>query len=341
MLTFRPYSVICALAALFIFSACSTSRQGATTVVPGGADPTVLHPVDTLMSAHQPEEIPPPADNELEYFKIQVLAAGSFSTADAEKQKLQQYTMKNIFLVQEGNLWKVQVGDYLTRESAEKEKTMLTQLGWSDAWLIQFRKTESSLVQQQEPVKEEAPIEIFTRDAKPPVEAAELVKTELVYAVQVIATRNKTEAENLQKNLRMMDLKDINLVNEDNFWKIRVGRNTDYQQARVLLNKIREMGFYDSWITRIKVPVVSAERVVESPKTVLQLYVEILSTTDEIVAMNEVRKIYLLTETEAFTRKSGTEWSVQTGPYSSVLDAENFLSRVKDLGYRSSRIITK
>lgn len=168
-------------------------------------------------------DIPPPGIDEKDFFKIQVLATQTYNRAQEEKKKLREYTEKTIFLVLERNLWKVQIGDFAAREEAEKERDLLNRLGWIDAWLIQYR---SSMIPEK------------TLD--PPT----------FYTVQLIATTNETEAENMLKNLTLLDITNAALVKEGDFWKIQVGHFSDYSEAVKMLNQVKKMGFNDSWITQ-------------------------------------------------------------------------------------------
>jgi len=173
-------------------------------------------------------DIPPPDIGEKDFFKIQVLATQTYDRAQEEKKRLREYTEKTIFLVLEKNLWKVQIGDFPAREEAEKERDLLQGLGWIDAWLIWYRSS----------IKPEKTQDQTTLD------------TLTFYTVQLIATTNKTEAENMLKNLTLLDITDAALVKERDFWKIQVGHFSDYSEAVKMLNQVKKMGFDDSWITQ-------------------------------------------------------------------------------------------
>jgi len=327
----RVFGYLC-LSFMFILTNCSTSRQGATTLVPDKADPEIFYPKDSLSQQipSEAEILPPPAPDEREYFKIQVLAAQNFAGAEAEKERLKQYTMRNIYLVKEMSLWKVQVGEFQSRSEAETELSMLRSIGWSDAWIIHYRKTTSGTGQ-------------MLQGAETPVPVQEIPETveKMVYSVQVIATTSKKEAETLFNNIKLMDLPDISMANEDNFWKIRVGKLPDHQQAQVLLKRIKEMGFYDSWITRIKTTVkkedIKAGDITPAVNT--PVYIEAIATQDELIARNEVRKIHLLTNDETAALLKDSTWSVRLGPFTELGKAEEKLIQLINLGYRSARII--
>ena len=162
-------------------------------------------------------------------FKVQILALERYENAVIEKIRLQEFTEKTIFLVNERNLWKLQIGDFSMRSEAEAEKNTLKSLGWTDAFLIRYRISVNPDVPQNE---------------------EDSANTAIYYTVQLIATTNKTEAENMQINRNILNISDVTLIKEGDFWKIRVGSFEDINEATILRNRMREMGFDDSWITK-------------------------------------------------------------------------------------------
>ena len=211
--------------------ACSRTRELSTTAVITKADETAIEHPEPLPEMEQ--EIPPPDAGERDFYKIQLLATQSFDRAREEKNRLREYTGKTIYLVNEKNLWKVQIGDFVSREETEKERSIMRKLGWIDAWILQYRA--SSVPYQSEKESTQTP------EVKP--------KTSL-YTVQLIATANKTEVENMHRNLILLNIPDAVVIKDGDLWKIQVGSFGEYSDAVKILNRMREMGFNDSWITK-------------------------------------------------------------------------------------------
>ncbi|KPK90555.1 hypothetical protein AMJ80_08250 [bacterium SM23_31] len=212
-------------------TACSRTKEVSSSSVikskpeEPAAEQQVLPPIK---AQSEKADIPPPDIDEKDFFKIQVLAAQTFDRAQEEKKRLREYTEKTIFLVSENNLWKVQIGDFTSRVEAEKERDLLQKFGWIDAWLIQYRSSINP-----EKIQEQSILD-------PPT----------FFTVQLIATTNKTEAENMLNNLILLDIKNATLAKEGDFWKIQVGNFNDYSEAVKTLNQVKKMGFNDSWITK-------------------------------------------------------------------------------------------
>ena len=80
-------------------------------------------------SPNEAFELPPPTAGERDIFKIQILATTNYEWAEIEKKNLQKLTDKTIYVLNEESLWKVQVGDFLSREDSEIELSRLKNNG--------------------------------------------------------------------------------------------------------------------------------------------------------------------------------------------------------------------
>jgi len=203
---------------------------------------------------------------------------------------------------------------------------LLRKLGWSDAWIIHFRKAVPV------PYTIEKAALLHTAERAP------------VYTVQVIATTNEKEAESLQKTLTLLNVADAVVIHADNFWKVHVGKYTAYDRAEDMLKKIREMGFYDSWVTSgiapEPAPAQPSSALPEKKGDVASVcYIAVFTASDETRAKNEARRLYLLTEEQAEIISSSGSWTVRLGPYSGIQEASDMLKSLVNLGFRSSRIV--
>ena len=118
-----------------IFISCSRTKGLQSTEVDTGPPAIYKEPENPASSGN----FPPPAMGERDFYKIQVLATNSFERAQEEKIKLMKYTDKTIYITNEDVLWKVQLGDYISRKESEMERDQLRGLGWIDAWIMNYR----------------------------------------------------------------------------------------------------------------------------------------------------------------------------------------------------------
>jgi tetratricopeptide (TPR) repeat protein len=75
---------------------------------------------------------------------------------------------------------------------------------------------------------------------------------EFYYTVQVIATSNRIEAENVQKNLSLLNIPEVTLLQENNLWKVNAGKYKDQNDAEMMRNRLKEMGYNDSSVVKQK-----------------------------------------------------------------------------------------
>ncbi|RKY86958.1 hypothetical protein DRQ09_05255 [candidate division KSB1 bacterium] len=154
-------------------------------------------------------------------YRIQIFASSSFEIASKEKEKAEGLDVGNVYIENIDGLWKVRVGDFFNREEAQKVRNFLSGLGWKGAWVVDLKNEGRS--KQPKIIKK-------------------------IYQIQILASNDKSEAEELQKNLKILGFKESYLVVENGIWKVRIGRFTNKTEAERELKKIRELGFEDSWI---------------------------------------------------------------------------------------------
>lgn len=317
-------SALFALIVYFAFSSCGTSKgAGALPGNPGNTAETQISPDSTQnIQLRDISGLFPPESRENEYYKIQILAVTDYQSAEREKKRLRDYTDKTIYLIKEQKLWKVQIGDYNSRNSAESDSDYLKKLGWNDAWIVQFRENN--------PVK--------TTKTAEEVKSAE-INTKTIYTVQVIATTNKNEAEKLQNNLKLLNIQNSSLSKTGEFWRIQVGEYEKYEDAGIMLKKIKEMGFNDSWITKKSSPV--NEPVSSNIKKPFEsfYYIDIFSSESKESAQKEAGRIYLLTENRPEVSMKDSMWSVRLGPYSDVYKAESLAKLLIGFGFKESKVV--
>ncbi len=81
-----------------------------------------------------------------EGFRVQVLATKSISKADSLSNSLGSVISDSIYIVYETPNYKVRVGDYIARKTAEKVRQALIERGYASAWVIRTRITPQQTV---------------------------------------------------------------------------------------------------------------------------------------------------------------------------------------------------
>jgi len=218
------------------FFECSRSREFVSSAI------VTEQPKEPVVKKIEEKSIPPLEADEREYFRIQVFAAQNYENAHSQKVKLREYTLKDVSLILEDSLWKVQVGDFPTRIETAKERDIFRRLGWVDAWVVQVRVSRAEQKKTVEPSAVKADSAAVIPD----------IEKDSFYTVQIIATSNKTEAENIQRNLLLLKVPEVSLLFEDSLWKIQVGTFKEQKDAEAMKNRMKTMGFNDSFVVKRK-----------------------------------------------------------------------------------------
>jgi cell division septation protein DedD len=72
-------------------------------------------------------------------YRIQIFAGTNKAGADDVAGKAKDLAGDEIYIVQEQGLWKVRVGDFETKELAEKALTNWKNQGYSSAWIVEMK----------------------------------------------------------------------------------------------------------------------------------------------------------------------------------------------------------
>ena len=72
----------------------------------------------------------------LKAFRVQCLATTDVERARAQKDELDARTKWKVHIFSDPPYFKVQVGDFANRQSAERAKDQLTEMGYGEAWIV-------------------------------------------------------------------------------------------------------------------------------------------------------------------------------------------------------------
>ncbi len=130
----------------------TTTPAETTTVVippiPAPVEPVepivTIQPAETTVTYQPPTPVVPipqptaPAAPPTAYgFRIQIFASSSQENAERIANDAQQSFTEQIYVEPDGNLFKVRVGDFLTREDADKLKVKAAQLGFRGSFVVE------------------------------------------------------------------------------------------------------------------------------------------------------------------------------------------------------------
>ena len=127
-------------------------------------------------------------------------------------------------IVTTATLYKVHVGDYPDRETAQRQRARLRALNWPDAWIVA--------------VQPGAP------ESAAPAGSAQ-------FTVQVLASGSRDLARNLLRRLLDDGFTASHIVFDEQLWKVRAGACATREDAALLQQQIASRGYPDAWVLPI------------------------------------------------------------------------------------------
>jgi hypothetical protein len=174
--------------------------------------------------------------NEVHGLRVQVFAGIDRNNADNLKEKLIQLQIDSVYMDQANGLFKVQIGNFIERLEAEKMLDKLRFHGITNTWIVEtiIHVPKMRITLDTSKIEEDISHE-----------------TSLNYAIQIFVTGDQEKASLIKKNLSDRLNEKIWIKQQGNLWKILVGKFQDEEQARIIMERIRESGFPDAWLTQV------------------------------------------------------------------------------------------
>ncbi len=74
---------------------------------------------------------------------------------------------------------------------------------------------------------------------------------QVVFSVQVFASKSSEEAEEFEQSIASLFDQEVRIDYKPPYYKVRIGRCDDLEEAEALLEKVKEMDFPKAWLVRI------------------------------------------------------------------------------------------
>jgi cell division septation protein DedD len=185
-----------------------------------------------------PPPPPPPNYREVDGFRVQVFAGLDSINAFNTKIKVQTATYDSVYLVNEGGLVKIQVGDFLYRVDADNQNMQLRRAGFSGSWVV--------------PKKIRVPLE---ESREIPTDSTASIKSEahteqdsVKFRIQVLATGDLDRAQQLKIQLQNRFGLDSWFEEAGGLYKVYLGKFSERANAEEVLKKVREDQYPDAWL---------------------------------------------------------------------------------------------
>ncbi len=196
-------------------------------------DPQTLMDDDVVLQtparaeAIPPTEVSPEAMRQIEGFRVQVAALRDRNRAEALREQIQRdaQVLAYIHLDEDIQLYKIQVGNNHTPESAETLRDAIRALGFPEAYVVRT----------------------LIADVQPPGD------TTSGFRVQIFSSSTRGAAENAQMQARVQLARDDVFIDfESPYFKVRVGNFQTRNDAEILLEEVTKKGYETAFIVQAK-----------------------------------------------------------------------------------------
>lgn len=174
---------------------------------------------------------------EEEGYRIQVFAGVREENARSAAASLEALALDSVYVIEQNDLFKVQLGNFQERLEAEKMLDQLRYKGIGNAWIVQTTIH----------VPKKLPPAFVSEDG-----SDSFIPSPIIYTIQLFVTSDLTKAQNILESVKNKLDQDGWVIRAGGFWKVVVGSFDDETTAREALSVIRSSGYPDAWITQVK-----------------------------------------------------------------------------------------
>ena len=191
----------------------------------------------TLHARLVPPPPPPLKYKEIEGFRVQAFAGLDSINALSIRHRIKSAQTDSVYLFKDKGLFKIQVGDFLYRNDAEKKKKDLRQNGYPGAWVVQTTIR----------IPKDTPADTTMN----PVNKAENDRQEdRGFRIQILATADSLRAEGLSEEIKQKYNLPVIIHKAGTLYKVFIGNFSSREKAEAELKKLRTGGYPDAWIVK-------------------------------------------------------------------------------------------
>lgn len=206
-------------------------------------DALLMQPHDevVLKQTVLPPPAPKPKFQSMPGFRVQIFASGDSLTAAQQMDNVSALVKDSCLIVKNKGLFKVQVGNFPKRVSADSLKTFLKEHGFKGAWVVTTTITVPVLKQSLSTSTH--PDSISRQPATPA-----LAHVKSPFRIQVFATGDQSKAKTIVTRLKQKFNLPCSFERQGALFKIFIYGFTTRAQAETVLQRVKNNGYKDAWI---------------------------------------------------------------------------------------------
>lgn len=178
--------------------------------------------------------------------RVQVFAGTDRERASQIAEQVRALNLDSVYVLQQDRLFKVQVGNFRERREAEVMLDRLRFVGISNAWIV-----ETTIHVPKSRVTSSAAVTSKTEPSS---------TRQVVFAVQLFVSGNRERALRFQRTASRKLPDRVWIQPQGELWKVMAGNYRQEEQARAALQRIRDAGYTDAWLTQTEIDEASEPR---------------------------------------------------------------------------------
>ncbi len=206
-------------------------------------DALLLKPHDQVVLTQTvlPPPKPAPKFKSIPGFRVQIFASGDSLAAARQMENVAALVNDSCLIVKDKGLFKVQVGNFPKRVSADSLKSFLKTHGFKGAWVVTTTITVPIVKQS---LSTSTPPDSVSRQPAPPAPA----HLKSPFRIQVFATGDQSKARAIVTRLKQTFNLPCSFEQQGTLFKIFIDGFNTRAQAEAVLQKVKSSGYKDAWI---------------------------------------------------------------------------------------------
>jgi len=160
--------------------------------------------------------------------------------------------------------------------------------------------------------------------------------------VQVFAGTNQENAQQIAKQIRLLNLDSVYVVRENRLFKVQVGNFLERRQAETMLDRLRFAGIFNAWIvettihvpkSRISTPASIQTRTAPSPSRKVIYSIQLFVSGNFDRAQHFQQKVSEVLLDTVWIKQQGNLWKVMAGKYEQEDKARAKLQEIRKAGF--------
>ena len=255
-------------------------------------------------------------------YNIRTAAFTAIADADTLKKKLSAEIQNEIAIIEENDVYKLEIKDFKSESEAEQIIPVIQNEGVDEIWIVTLKGAQDQQITYADVDTKEQATETDSPMITHQLSEVVISADKGNYAIQLCVIQNRVEAELLQSKLNPKLKKEIEILETDGSFKLRINGYQTEEEVEQEVQILKINGIDEVWIITLE----------QAPPTNI-VTTTLNSGTDVIEAITGKDTAYLIVH-EVFKEvvtSSTDSYAIQLGAFRSKANAYNYRNKLNGL----------